>query len=442
LNENTAANENEVGRDGISRRTIVRGAAWSVPVIATAVAMPLASASGEIRIRITLPGAGGCAEPGMVLADALDIDVVDDSGPVAGASVAVTFASSDGGTLSYGGQTYPGSTTPVTVVTDATGHAKLTNVTLLTPTTITAQATVTMPDGRTATSNAAVYQVCAPCAQEDFAGPYRGMRDAVVDADGNLYVSAYNYDRQSDFSVKKLNPDGSVAWTRTWLDGCLGLQIGPDGMLYASHGWSGASGPTGVYRLDPATGIADPTTPYPNGEMMDWSWIRANAAGYYPYGITFSPDGGTFFVSDYRDSYSGKIVAVDLATGAHSIFAGKTDYFQLVDIVSDGGDGFYGLHWDGRLVHIAADGSESLVASFSERYTNYFNVYDGYAYVGTGGATHYRVDLDTGAKEALTCLRANYVTQIVRIPDTNDAYVIQWETGAGKKILKAKNLFV
>lgn len=33
---------------GISRRTLVKGAAWSVPVIATAVALPMAAASGNI----------------------------------------------------------------------------------------------------------------------------------------------------------------------------------------------------------------------------------------------------------------------------------------------------------------------------------------------------------------------------------------------------------
>ncbi|MGV2902599.1 hypothetical protein ACNPM4_13045 [Microbacterium sp. AGC62] len=35
---------------GISRRTIVKGAAWSVPVIAAAVATPLAAASGDVEV--------------------------------------------------------------------------------------------------------------------------------------------------------------------------------------------------------------------------------------------------------------------------------------------------------------------------------------------------------------------------------------------------------
>lgn len=35
---------------GVSRRTLVKGAAWSVPVIAAAVATPLAAASGDIEV--------------------------------------------------------------------------------------------------------------------------------------------------------------------------------------------------------------------------------------------------------------------------------------------------------------------------------------------------------------------------------------------------------
>jgi hypothetical protein len=35
---------------GVSRRTIVKGAAWSVPVIAAAVATPLAAASGDVEV--------------------------------------------------------------------------------------------------------------------------------------------------------------------------------------------------------------------------------------------------------------------------------------------------------------------------------------------------------------------------------------------------------
>ncbi|MDR6866332.1 sugar lactone lactonase YvrE [Microbacterium resistens] len=427
-----------VGR--VARRTVLQGAAWSIPVIAAAVALPGASASGDLKVVIGIPGSGGCSPAGTVLTDALSVDVTDATGPVSGATVTVTFTSADGGKVEYGGQTYPGSAVPVVVTTDANGHAALSNLTLVTPTTITAQATVTTPDGRTAVSNIETYSVCAPCQQEVFAGPFSGQRDAIVDGAGNLYVTGYNYNSQSDFSLKKITPDGTVAWTRVWNDGSLGVEIGPDGALYASHGWSGNSEPAGIYQIDPADGTTI-------REVIDWAWILANTSGgrLYPYGMTFSPDGSTIYLTDFRDAAVGQIIAIDLATGVHSTFAGKKNFQSLVDIVSDGAGGFYGAHWaTGTLTHIAANGVETTITTFpGDGVINYFNVYDGYAYVGTENGRSYRVNLATGVRTLLPCINATYVTQIVRIPGTNDAYVTQYTGGGtGREILKVKNLFV
>lgn len=45
MRENTAVTEEIQNNKGLTRRTVVKGAAWSVPVIAAAVATPLAAAS-------------------------------------------------------------------------------------------------------------------------------------------------------------------------------------------------------------------------------------------------------------------------------------------------------------------------------------------------------------------------------------------------------------
>ncbi len=47
MRENNLVTEEIQKNSGFSRRTIVKGAAWSVPVIAAAVATPLAAASGD-----------------------------------------------------------------------------------------------------------------------------------------------------------------------------------------------------------------------------------------------------------------------------------------------------------------------------------------------------------------------------------------------------------
>ena len=420
----------------IRRRTIVQGAAWSIPVIATAVAAPSAAASGLLTVAVRVP-VTDCQQPGTVLANGLEVQVSDQSGPVSGATVSVSFTSGDGGTLEYGGRTYPGANTPVTAITDGAGRATLANVKMGTPTTVSAQATVTLPDGRTAVSNIATYQICAPCAQEatPFFPASGENRDAVVDAAGNLYVSHYLNPK----SVTKISPTGQELWSTTgWAGGSLGVAVAPDGRVYASHGWP-TTGPA-VYELNPSTGAIV-------RELVDSTWIAANAnrGHVYPYGITFPPDGATMFVTDYRDveGPNGQIIAVNLATGQPTTFAAKKNFYALADIVSDGKGGFYGTHrttskWQAELVHIDPSGTETSIATFpGDGLVNYFTIENGAAYVGTAGTNHYKVDLATGAKTRLDCLKATYVTQIVRIPGTNDAYVVQW-TGP---ILKVKNLF-
>lgn len=57
MRENNLVTEEIQKNSGFSRRTIVKGAAWSVPVIAAAVATPLAAASTALDLTI----AGNCA---------------------------------------------------------------------------------------------------------------------------------------------------------------------------------------------------------------------------------------------------------------------------------------------------------------------------------------------------------------------------------------------
>ncbi|WP_424937687.1 hypothetical protein, partial [Arenibacterium sp. S380] len=141
---------------GVSRRTIVKGAAWSVPVIAVAAAVPGAAASGRLAAALTIPG--GCVAPGGGL-PAATVSVTDESGPVVDATVTFTFASSDGGTVTIDGKVYP---TPNATLTLAPGEYALQGVTATTAGTVLVTATASTPDGRSATSTAQGYEVCAP----------------------------------------------------------------------------------------------------------------------------------------------------------------------------------------------------------------------------------------------------------------------------------------
>ncbi|MBG9887031.1 hypothetical protein ABE10_10905, partial [Bacillus toyonensis] len=139
---------------GVSRRTIVKGAAWSVPVIATAAAVPGAAASGRLSVGLTI--SGDCVAPGGALPDAA-VAVTDESGPVTGATVTLMFSSSNGGEVTIGGKTYP---TESSTLTLAVGETALRGVVAKTAGTVLVTATAKTSDGRSATSTTQAYEVC------------------------------------------------------------------------------------------------------------------------------------------------------------------------------------------------------------------------------------------------------------------------------------------
>ncbi|WP_424937308.1 MULTISPECIES: hypothetical protein [Bacteria] len=148
-------------RDGMSRRTVVKGAAWSIPVIATAAAVPSAAASGPLRADLAAPG--GCVAPGTALVDpAVTVTVSDTTGVVAGATVVLVFTSADGGSVVHGGQSYPGSSVVVQGTTDAAGKVQFTGFTAGTAGTVDVVAQVQTADGRAVTSNAGALTICQP----------------------------------------------------------------------------------------------------------------------------------------------------------------------------------------------------------------------------------------------------------------------------------------
>lgn len=97
---------------GLSRRTVVKGAAWSVPVIAAAVATPLAAASTTLDLTITGNCAGQFRAAGLAsnilnaLTGLLGLDPATRTFTVTAGSTAVpagtTFLLSNSGVLNVG----------------------------------------------------------------------------------------------------------------------------------------------------------------------------------------------------------------------------------------------------------------------------------------------------------------------------------------------------
>lgn len=103
-------------RAGVTRRTIVKGAAWSLPVVAVAVAAPMAAASGETVSGPSPTPSGVCSPVGN-----FTITVARNGQPVGGASVTVTLPA---------GFSWPDNTTaPKTFVAAGDGTVTITGVT-------------------------------------------------------------------------------------------------------------------------------------------------------------------------------------------------------------------------------------------------------------------------------------------------------------------------
>ncbi|MGB4136926.1 MAG: Cys-Gln thioester bond-forming surface protein [Microbacterium sp.] len=102
---------------GLPRRTIVKGAAWSVPVVAAAVAVPMAAAASGDGVTGTSPVPSGVCSP---VGD-FTVSVTDNGVPAAGVAVTVTLP---------GGFTWPGGATGAkTFTTNSQGQVNVTGVT-------------------------------------------------------------------------------------------------------------------------------------------------------------------------------------------------------------------------------------------------------------------------------------------------------------------------
>jgi len=131
---------------GLSRRTIVKGAAWSLPVVAAAVAVPAYAASNGVVIN---PGSqpvptGVCTPVGNI-----SFTITNNGAPVANQAIIVTLPSAaPAGQSSFHWD--DNSTAPKTFVSDANGVVDLTNhiVTSSTPGTYTVFGQIS-PNGAT-----------------------------------------------------------------------------------------------------------------------------------------------------------------------------------------------------------------------------------------------------------------------------------------------------
>lgn len=145
----------------VSRRTLVRSAAWAVPVVAATVSVPASVASGILHSEILFLGLSGCV-PGSAAfpSPAAKAHAWDHDGPVPLTEATFVIWSADGGTVIIDGETYPGSTAPL-LRAAASGEVYLDDITAGAPGTINFAAIMKTLDGRTTgVDMAAVVEIC------------------------------------------------------------------------------------------------------------------------------------------------------------------------------------------------------------------------------------------------------------------------------------------
>ncbi|WP_022878632.1 hypothetical protein [Microbacterium sp. B19] len=99
--------------DGVARRTILAGAAWSIPVIATAAVAPAASASGTLALAFNQASYTGTACSTITGAY---VTATTNGTPTTGASITVTLSN---------GYTFAGGSATYTSTSDASGRVSL-----------------------------------------------------------------------------------------------------------------------------------------------------------------------------------------------------------------------------------------------------------------------------------------------------------------------------
>lgn len=152
---------------GVSRRTVVKGAAWSVPVIAAAVATPLAAASGDDIEVGAFNLAGTCGVVGL-----LGPGFTLTAGPTAPLPVGTTVTITGSGVANIGLFSVTGGTASVSVLSNTSRLITLTSelpagatiafrTTLSISVAFTLNAATVLPDGYVGTGGKSAGSVSA-----------------------------------------------------------------------------------------------------------------------------------------------------------------------------------------------------------------------------------------------------------------------------------------
>ncbi|QHC68269.1 hypothetical protein GSU68_17955 [Rathayibacter sp. VKM Ac-2759] len=283
--------------DGVGRRTLVKGTAWSVPVVAMAVGAPFAAASGNPTLAFTLPSYSGTPCSDIV---GVKVQLTTDGTTPAGAGEPVSVTLANGYTFASGGSTWngftqaDGSVTLPDIVVPARGGNSIFNAA---SGTLTASAQVTAPaviGGQVYDGSGALYGgspqptgIVSVYSTRDTNGVTQVQ---ALDSNGVLWGGGPSGWSQANTGVTDVvSNDGAVFYVK-------------DGQVYDGTGalYGGSPQPTGivsVYSTRDTNGVTQVQALDSNGVLWGGGpsgWSQANT------GVTdvVSNDGAVFYVKD------------------------------------------------------------------------------------------------------------------------------------------------
>jgi hypothetical protein len=214
-NEVSGAHESR----GLKRRTVVQGAAWSIPVIAAAVATPLAAASTALGLEFSAAQYSGTACTTITNAQVTATD-----GGVAASNTAVTVTLDSGYTFADGSNSFTG-------VTDGAGSLSLPAIRvpaeggnasfLATSGAATATATATAPIigsyGWISQNTYADAPAVPPGSVPAFGGLFLTSDNRLIGPDGTVYANnvaevGQGYSASLSYHLPLRLTDGTFAW--------------------------------------------------------------------------------------------------------------------------------------------------------------------------------------------------------------------------------------
>lgn len=245
----------EKPRSTLTRRTVVQGAAWSIPVIAAAVSTPLAAASVALELTFNSP-----TYPGTACTTITGVQVTATSGGATAPNTPVTVTLASGYTFADGSTSFTG-------VTDGTGSLTLPAIRvpaeggdsnfLATSGTATATATGTAPiTGSFGWISQNVYKdapAVPPGSTPAFGGLFLTADNRLIGPDGTVFANnvaevGQGYSAAVSYHLGLRLTDGTFAWLN---DGVYapapnipagsklaygGLWLTPDGRLIDANG--------------------------------------------------------------------------------------------------------------------------------------------------------------------------------------------------------------